>query len=397
MTNALVIAGGGPVGMCLALRLALAGVSVIVLEAKPQGAYYQDDRALALSQASKLMLEALNVWPHVAAITPITSIHVSQKGSLGRSLLRAADHEMEALGYILSYGSLMQAIDQVIEAHRQHSASAFDLQIHYAAQVTNIQPDNPAAHIQYQQENQSHQLSTPLAVIADGGRSLAEIPGIQRISKEYGHHALVTKVQAELAHQGVAYERFTREGPVALLPNGEHDFSLVWTGQSDYVQQLMTLSDHDFLSQLHTHFGDRVGQFLQVQKRICFPLKLSYLDQVTAAHLAVIGNAAQTMHPVAGQGFNVGLRDAWQLAEAVIATAQRQPAQIGSSDFLQAYQQGRQRDTQGGLKFTDFLVRGFSNDIIGLGAMRSLGLALFDVLSPVKSQLIEKMSFGSQR
>jgi 2-octaprenyl-6-methoxyphenol hydroxylase len=388
MTNALVIAGGGPVGMCLALRLALAGVSVIVLEAKPQGAYYQDDRALALSQASKLMLEALNVWPHVAAITPITSIHVSQKGSLGRSLLRAADHEMEALGYILSYGSLMQAIDQVIEAHRQHSASAFDLQIHYAAQVTNIQPDNPAAHIQYQQENQSHQLSTPLAVIADGGRSLAEIPGIQRISKEYGHHALVTKVQAELAHQGVAYERFTREGPVALLPNGEHDFSLVWTGQSDYVQQLMTLSDH---------FGDRVGQFLQVQKRICFPLKLSYLDQVTAAHLAVIGNAAQTMHPVAGQGFNVGLRDAWQLAEAVIATAQRQPAQIGSSDFLQAYQQGRQRDTQGGLKFTDFLVRGFSNDIIGLGAMRSLGLALFDVLSPVKSQLIEKMSFGSQR
>lgn len=390
MTSPIVIIGGGPVGMCLALRLLQAGRACEVLEARAQGAYYDDHRALALSQASKIMLESLDVWRHIQHITSIQTIHVSQKGSFGRSILRASDYDMPALGYVLSYGSLMKAIDQVI-SERQTTATT--LTIHYSTEVEKVMPHDTATDLHIQQNGKTQTLTTALAVLADGGRSLNEIAGIQRINKEYGHHALVCKVAAELAHHEVAYERFTPMGPVALLPNGEREFSLVWTGESARIQLLLSLSDEQFLQQLHQHFGDRVGRFIQVQKRLCFPLKLSYLSPVTAPHLVVIGNAAQTMHPVAGQGFNVGLRDAWELAQLIISNQQ---SLVGEAAFLQQYQSSRQQDSQRGLKFTDFLVRLFSNDIVGLGGMRSFGLGLFDVFTPAKAHLIRKMSFGSK-
>jgi len=392
MTSPIVIAGGGPVGMCLALRLFQSGRDCVVLEAKAQGAYYQDHRALALSQASKLMLENLDVWSRIPAVTPINSIHVSQKGSFGRSVLRASDYDMAALGYVLSYGHLMQAIDQVLSEYADKSQAA-KITIHYNTEVQQIIPNNRNTELHIQQGGQAQTLTTALAVLADGGRSLKDIPGIERINKEYGHHALVCKVAAELAHDGIAYERFTPMGPVALLPNGEREFSLVWTGETAGIEPLLELSDDVFLAQLHQHFGDRVGRFTQVQKRICFPLKLSYLSPVTAPHLVVIGNAAQTMHPVAGQGFNVGLRDAWELAELIMQTDE---VNLGAASFLQTYQASRQQDTQRGLKFTDFLVRFFSNDIAGLGGIRSLGLGLFDALTPAKAHLVRKMSFGSK-
>jgi 2-octaprenyl-6-methoxyphenol hydroxylase len=390
MNEPLVIIGAGPVGLSLALRLIRSGRAVQVLEAKQQGAYYQDHRALALSQASRLMLQELGVWPLLQRVTPINTIHVSQKGSLGRSLLKASDYDMPALGYVLSYGDLMQAMDQVLAQALAQNPQA---EMVYQAAVSHITPNSPLALIKYQQQENTFERYTPLAILADGGRSLGDIPGLERVTKEYGHHALVTKIEAELAHDGVAYERFTAMGPVALLPNGEREFSLVWTGASDKISPLIDLPDDEFLQQLHEHFGDRVGRFVRVEKRMSFPLKLSYLNPTTAEHLVVIGNAAQTMHPVAGQGFNVGLRDAWHLADDILACAEHE---VGDSAFMQRYQQGRARDTQRGLKFTDFLVRIFSNDIVGLGGLRSMSLALFDVMTPAKSHLIRKMSFGSK-
>ena len=154
------------------------------------------------------------------------------------------------------------------------------------------------------------ELTSALAVLADGGRSLEEVAGLKRDTKEYGHDALISKVRAELPHNNIAYERFTAQGPMALLPNGEHDFSLVWTGKKSAIAPLLDLSDAEFLAQFHAQFGDRVGRFLSVEKRMTFPLKLSKLQETDMQHLVVIGNAAQTMHPVAGQGFNVGIRDA---------------------------------------------------------------------------------------
>lgn len=382
-----VVIGGGPVGLVLALSLQQAGVPVTVLEGQPAGAMAGDHRALALSYGTRQVLEQLGIWPLLAsAVTAIETIHVSQQKGFGRTQLKAHEHDLPALGYVVSYGALMQALDTRI------AQSAANIVIQYEAPVTGLEVHASAAEIAYQSEDGAIQrLSTPLAVIADGGRSLASIPGLVRDTKHYGHDALVGLVHTEQAHRNIAYERFTPRGPMALLPNGEH-FSLVWTGEQPYIDEIAALDDTAFLQALHEAFGDRVGRFLQVGKRLRFPLKLSKLEQTFSAHCVVIGNAAQTMHPVAGQGFNVGIRDAVALAKNVSAT---QAPEWGAAHRLAAYHQSRQRDTGRGLQFTDFLVNVFSNDLIGVGLLRGAGLGALSMLPSARRLLVNKMSYGS--
>ncbi len=385
MTAPIVIVGGGPVGATLALLLAQQGMPSTLLEARKPSAAYQESRALALSFGSRRILENLGIWAELAtSATAINSIHVSQKGSLGRSWLHAADLQQEALGYVLSYGDLSRALYQALG--QQSLASCL-----FEATAQAIQHSAEQATVSYTHAAQAHSLTSPLVVLADGGRGLGEMAGLIRETKEYGHDALISTVEAELPHGNIAYERFTERGPMALLPNGPAAFSLVWTGQADYVTQWMAWSDAEFLQQFHLQFGDRVGRFLKVGKRLRFPLRLSQIKTKDLAHLVVIGNAAQTMHPVAGQGFNVGLRDAFTLATGLAACPS---TQLGDQAMLQAYHNARQADSQGGVLFTDFLVNAFSNDLLGLPGVRSTGLALFDVLKPVKRHLIRKMSFG---
>lgn len=384
MNEAIIIVGGGPVGATLALLLAKQGMAVTVLETRKQGAAYDESRALALSYGSRRILEKLGVWDALAtSATAINTIHVSQKGSIGRSQLHARDYQQEALGYVLSYGALSEALDHAL---RQQSAVNFI----FEASADTINHTENHACVTYRHHGESLTLDSALVVLADGGRSLDEIAGLTKETKEYGHDALITKVRAELPHNNIAYERFTANGPMALLPNGERDFSLVWTGKKEYISPLLKLSDAEFLTQFHQQFGDRVGQFLSVEKRMAFPLKLSQLKTLDIEHLVVIGNAAQTMHPVAGQGFNVGLRDAESLAQCISSTT----ATLGGAQMLAAYQASRKSDTKGGLLFTDFLVNIFSNDIVGVSGLRSAGLGLFDVIKPIKQHLVSKMSFG---
>ena len=386
MTEPVIIVGGGPVGATLALTLQQKGIAVTMIEARAEGAAYQDQRALALSYGSRAILEKLGVWASLdAQATAIDTIHISQRGSFGRSLLKAQDHDLQALGYVLSYGALTKALDEAFVDFNS-------LKVIYEAEAIHIEPGKEAATVIFNHESTSQQLSSALIVLADGGRSLGDIAGIERETKMYGHDALVTKVRCELPHDNIAYERFTPMGPVALLPNGQ-DFSLVWTGKQAEVAEVMALDDAEFLTQLHQHFGDRVGRFLSVGKRLTFPLKLSYLNPVTAPHLVVIGNAAQTMHPVAGQGFNVGLRDAYELAHQI---AQTSPEAWGQDAMMRAYQLGRKTDTKRGLMFTDFLVNLFSNDIVGVSGLRGISLGMLDLFKPVKSRLVRKMSFGSR-
>lgn len=381
-----VIVGGGPVGSVLALALQQQHVPFVMLEARAKGASRQDTRALALSYGSRLILEKLGVWHAVEArATAINTIHISQRGGLGRTKLNATDHGLESLGYVLPYGALTQALDAVLDAASDTS------NIIYEAEATEIKPARDTSSVTYIHANVTHALQSSLTVVADGGRSLGEIEGVEKETKEYGHDALVTKVCAELPHNNVAYERFTPSGPMALLPNGDTDFSLVWTGLQANIHGLLALDDQTFLAQLHQAFGDRVGKFLSVEKRMSFPLKLSTLKSSVAAHLAVIGNAAQTMHPVAGQGFNVGMRDAWALAGLIINTAQ---SELGSAGMLANYTQLRSRDTRGGILFTDLLVNMFNNDLIGLQAMRGAGLGFLELIKPAKTLLVSKMSFG---
>ncbi len=382
----IVIVGGGPVGSVLALALQASHCPVTILEARKKGAAHGDQRALALSFGTRVILEQLGVWQQLEAkATAINTIHVSQKGSFGRTKLDASEHHQAALGYVLAYGDLSAALDEALSA-KQH------VKILHEATATHIKPAADFATVTYMLNQQVQTLASALVVLADGGRSLEAIDGITRETKDYGHDALVTKVQCELPHNHIAYERFTPMGPVALLPNGPRDFSLVWTGKKEVVAELLALDDVAFLQSLHQHFGDRLGRFLQVDKRMCFPLKMASLKPTFAPHLVVIGNAAQTMHPVAGQGFNVGLRDAWQLAEMINNGADH--ANLGSNTMLSHYQSSRSQDTKRGLLFTDFLVNIFSNNIIGVSAGRAAALGVLDLVHPLKSHLVGKMSFG---
>ena len=382
MSDKVIIVGGGPVGSVLALALQQQGVAFTMLEARAKGASHKDTRALALSYGSRLILEKLGVWDvDSAKATAINTIHISQRGGLGRTNLNAAEHNQEALGYVLPYGALTQALDGALDTS----------QVMYEAEATQIKPSEPFAEVTFNQNSKSHTLQSALLVVADGGRSLGEIAGIAKETKEYGHDALVSKVTAELPHNNIAYERFTPSGPMALLPNGNAGFSLVWTGEKACIDALLQLDDATFLSQLHAAFGDRVGKFLSIEKRMSFPLKLSTLKPSTAPHLVIIGNAAQTMHPVAGQGFNVGLRDSKTLADLIVespATA------LGAAPMLDTYSKQRRRDPRGGILFTDLLVNIFSNDTIGLSALRGAGLGALELLKPAKNMLVSKMSFG---
>ena len=379
----IIIVGGGPVGSVLALALQQQGILFTMLEARAKGASHADTRALALSYGSRLILEKLGIWDAVAPkATVINTIHISQRGGFGRTKLNAADHNMPAIGYVLPYGALTRALDAVLDTTN----------ILYEAEATAVKTLQDVSEVTFTLNNQSQTLQSGLLIVADGGRSLGEIEGIKKETKEYGHNALVSKVTAELPHNHIAYERFTPTGPMALLPNGEVGFSLVWTGEKASIDALLQLDDATFLAQLHAAFGDRVGQFLSIEKRISFPLKLSTLNKPsTAQHLVVIGNAAQTLHPVAGQGFNVGMRDAWALAGLIVNTP---PEDLGDAQMLASYNKLRQRDTRGGILFTDLLVNLFSNDVIGLGAMRGVGLGLLELISPTKKLLVGKMSFG---
>ena len=382
MSKKVIIVGGGPVGSVLALALQQQGIEFTMLEARAKGASHKDTRALALSYGSRIILEKLGVWDAVSAkATAINTIHISQRGGLGRTKLNAAEHNQEAMGYVLPYGAITQALDAALDTS----------QILYEAEATEIKPNEPFAEVTFNQNGKLQTLQSALLVVADGGRSLGDIAGIKKETKEYGHDALVSKVTAELPHNNIAYERFTPQGPMALLPNGETGFSLVWTGEKASIDELLQLDDATFLNQLYAAFGDRVGKFLSIEKRMSFPLKLSTLKPSTAPHLAIIGNAAQTMHPVAGQGFNVGLRDARTLADLIVespATA------LGAAPMLAAYSKLRRRDTRGGIVFTDLLVNVFSNDTIGLSALRGAGLGALELLKPVKNMLVSKMSFG---
>ncbi len=384
-----IVVGGGPVGAVLALALnqgAGAGerTRVTVLEAQPDSAPRADSRTLALSHGSRLILERVGVWQQIKAITPITRIHISQRGSFGRALLKAEDAGLPALGYVIFFAELQQALQSAL-----HQSSARYLT---GAQVSAVTPDALAADVRFTHQGVERKMTAQLAVLADGGRSLQNIPGITRQSRDYHQSAVVCQVSTAVPHKNLAYERFTTEGPAALLPSGA-DYALVWTSTPQRIEALLALSDAEFLTQLHAHFGGRQGAFLSVGQRNSFPLGLQQSKPVTGPRLVLIGNAAQILHPVAGQGFNMGLRDAWELAQAVLACS---PERIGDPAMLRAYAKGRRLDTQGGVFFTDLLVRGFSNDIPGLRPLRGLSLSLLDALPPLKSFVAQRMIFGAK-
>ncbi|MEW6590442.1 MAG: FAD-dependent monooxygenase [Pseudomonadota bacterium] len=375
--NPVLVVGAGPVGAVCALALAEAGVPVRVLEAQPEDAR-GDTRTLALSHGSRLILERLGVWKKLAEVTPITRIHISQRGALGVTRLNAGELNVPALGYVLPYGELAAALKQVL----RDASIAVD----YGVAVARIESTADAATLH---TPDGRTLATPLAVVADGGRG-EEAPK-PKFERDYDQMAVVCDVRTELPHAHQAFERFTPEGPAALLPKGDR-YALVWTAKRADAERIAVLPDAEFLAALQRHFGGRQGRFLEAGPRKTFPLKLAYTGSEAAERVVRIGNAAQTLHPVAGQGFNIGLRDAWELASLAGDT----PVDaLGSAAMLAAYARGRRADVIGGLGFTDFLVRTFSNDFGPLRHARGLGLLALEAFPPLKTFVARRMMFGA--
>ncbi len=379
----LLIVGGGPVGASLALALAGSGLDVALLEARADVSSSKDDRSLAISYGSRLILERLGVWDAAGPATPINTIHVSQRGGFGRSLLAAEETGLPALGYVLRYASLQQSLGKALAKAAVKLVSG--------AQVETLAQDADAVSIQYLQDGQSRSTSARLLVIADGGVSLAQQAGAVIKSRDYEQQAVVGVVETSRPHGFRAFERFTADGPVALLPF-ENRLALIWTAAPEAAFRLLAMSEHEFLETLQRHFGDRAGRFLSIGVRARFPLSLRYAVDPVLPRAVLLGNAAQALHPIAGQGFNLGLRDAWELAEVVRRTGNADP---GADASLSRYRSIRRLDRMSGIALTDSLVRIFSNDVAPLRALRGGGLAMLDLLPAAKRALVQRMIFGS--
>ena len=375
------IIGGGPVGAALALALRGSGLAVCVLEAR--SAPSQDARALALSYGSRLLLDKLRVWRGLPNVSAIRTIHISQLQSFGRTKLQAATLNVPELGYVLPYASLQNSLDTALQ-------EADSIKI-YQARVLQLQSDSAQAVIHYQREGElASTLTARLAVVADGGKLLAR--QFPPTSHDYAQSAVIAHVTSTAPLSDTAFERFTSQGPVALLPY-QGGYELVWTASPERAQTMLAWDDPTFLAELHLHFGDRVGEFLSVGKRSSYPLGLKRAPLLTPmSHTVLLGNAAQTLHPVAGQGFNMGLRDAWELAQVILDSA---PAALGTAAMLSDYCARRSLDRNLGIQFTDSLVRIFSNDLPVLRPARAAALSVLDSFAVAKKFMAKRMMFGA--
>ncbi len=370
------IVGAGPVGMALALALAGGPYSVLLIDSRQRGASAGDPRALALSHGTRQLLERLGAWNSPLA-TPIQTIHVSQRGGFGRTLIDATDYGIPALGYVMRYRDLAATLDRRMATSRLLSNCT----------VVKILANRDAANITLDDDGETRSIAARLVVHAEGTPGNDE--GVRVC--DYRQHALVAEVRPLAGHAHRAWERFTPDGPLALLPLAQ-DYSVVFTMPPDKASEHIKLDEQAFLAALRTQFGSRID-FVASGPRASFPLALRVRRQLTVQRQVWIGNAAQSLHPVSGQGFNLGLRDAWELAEALLTRAGGDP---GDAAALAFYTQGRRIDPVGSMGFTDGIVRLFSNDLGPLQVARGLGLLSLDLLPPLRHFVARRMIWGAR-
>jgi 2-octaprenyl-6-methoxyphenol hydroxylase len=388
MLHDIVIVGAGPVGGAAALALAESELDVVALDARAEGATGRSDRSLALSHGSRLIFERLGIWSEVAAtpdaVTPIKTIDISQRGGFGHARLEAAEQELPALGYVVSYRALQGAIDAALKRAGRR--------VVHAVSASRVVATAAYATVSAEHEGEAVEYTSRLVAVADGGGKL--VPELTRRRHDYGQVALVGKAWPSEPHRGMAFERFTPDGPMALLPEGDH-YAFVWTTTPTQGETLRALPHSEFLSELHECFAscfDAPGQsFVRVEERQTFPLVLEFAPRVIGQRLALMGNAAQALHPIAGQGLNLGVRDAHELAQELLATPRDD---IGTREQLVRYSRRRQTDRIAGIAFTHGLLGVFGVDAPWLSWPRGLALTLLDALPTAKRMFARAMLFG---
>ena len=368
----ILIVGAGPVGMTLHLALAAGGQTSLLLDRRPPTALQADPRALALSHGARELLEQINSWPTRAA-TPIETIHISQKDGFGRTLLDRADYKLPALGYVVRYRDLAAALAANLSADSLLAE----------AEIIDIHADDDGATVSLRQAGQLRTLRCKLLVHAEG--TPGDDPAVS--VSDYTQHAVICEVTPTPGHGKRAWERFTPDGPLALLPLGD-EFSIVFTLPPTKADVIMALDDEAFIAALQAQFGRRMT-FAKPGKRSRFPLALRMRKTLVKGCEVWIGNTAQTLHPVSGQGFNLGLRDAWQLADFLLRKGVHRSS-------LQSYAASRQLDRAGGALFTDKVVKAFSNDFGPLKLARGLGLFALDVFPPARHFVAKRMIWGAR-
>ena len=385
----IIIIGGGLAGGCLALALEGAGYSVAVIEAgtdeqrrrSPAG-----ERGLALAYGSVQLLKRLSVWQGSKQYaTPIENIHISDRGHFGKTRLSAEKEGVAALGYVITARPLE---NQVSEGLKRASADIIQ-----PARLIGIKAGSESVCVTLKQDDNCLHLNGRLVVGADGDdSSVRKLLDIGQTVRDYGQSAIVTTVEPERNPSCTAFERFTPQGPLALLPIENGCCSVIWTRSNDDVKIVMDMSEQGFVDELQTCFGYWLGRLSLCASRQAFPLKLVQAQQVVTNRTALVGNAAHRLHPVAGQGFNLGLRDVARLAEMLI---ELDPStdDPGNPRLLQNFQSERMKDQQRVVMFTNSVVGIFSNEWMPLALSRNLGLLSLDRLSGAK-HILSRYAMG---
>jgi 2-octaprenyl-6-methoxyphenol hydroxylase len=386
----IVIVGGGLVGASLACALGNSALKVAVVESIAPGDPGQpsyDDRTIALAYSSRRIFETIGVWQPIAerSVNPIEHIHISNRGHFGITRLHAKDMGIEALGYVVETRALGAAL---YESMKQYN----NVELLCPYEVKDFQLQETEAVLTLTGDQGPVNCTSRLVVLADGGRSPLRDQFHMKIDKKvYDQVAVVANVTPGVDHNNTAYERFTPDGPLALLPVTRERCAVVWATQPDKAEEILAWSDEKYLERLQERFGDRLGKFTQAGTRQRYPLALTKVEDPVRERLVLIGNAAHTVHPVAGQGFNLGLRDVASLAQMLVDT-KKQNRDIGSLTMLNEYAAWRVKDNRRTTLFTDGLISIFSNEFLPLVVGRNLGLLAVDMLPPLKRLFIRRTS-----
>lgn len=382
----LAIVGAGPVGLALAgwlaRRSATRNWSIALIDAREPAASANDPRAIAVSYGSHVLLDALAL---PADATPIQQIHVSQRGHFGRTLIDRDEHDLAALGYVVRYGSLVQALARAVQGT--------DVQWFTSTTAHSPQQDADGVTLVLDSPQGVRTLRARIVVNAEGGLFHDQQSDNGKHRRDYGQTALVGTVTVSAPRPNVAWERFTHEGPLALLPLGgprQADYALVWCCTPDEAARRAALPDDAFLRELDATFGARMGRFVAIAGRASFPLGLNAAQTLVDGRTVIVGNAAQTLHPVAGQGLNLGLRDAHTLVDAL--------SQHGAEPAaLAAFGTRRALDRRMTIGATDTLARLFTIDAGPFALLRSAALTALELVPPLKTALARQMMFGLRR